>query len=201
MLSSLRLQNFKSWADTGEMRLAPITGLFGTNSSGKTSILQLLLLLKQTVESTDRAQVLDMGDERSLVSLGTFRDIVHGHPPFDSRRSSGDVAIAWSLTWTLPRPLIVADPEDPKIALFSARRLRFESRIEESGKPPNARPVVDRFAYQPHDGERTGGSLSFGMERTTGARDDYRLFADDFDDFELKRPRGRPPAVGYGPSR
>ena len=25
MLTSLRLQNFKSWSDTGEMRLAPIT--------------------------------------------------------------------------------------------------------------------------------------------------------------------------------
>ncbi len=43
MLTSLRAQNFKSWADTGEIRLAPITGFFGANSSGKTAILQLLL--------------------------------------------------------------------------------------------------------------------------------------------------------------
>lgn len=54
MITELRAQKFKSWLDTGPMRLAPITGLFGTNSSGKTSILQLLLMLKQTVDSSER---------------------------------------------------------------------------------------------------------------------------------------------------
>src|SRR5690242_19153136 len=99
MLTSLRVQGFKSWADTGEMRLAPITGLFGTNSSGKTSILQLLLMLKQTVESTDRAQVLNLGDDRSLVDLGTFRDIVRGHEEPGS--------LGWSIGWNLPEALSV----------------------------------------------------------------------------------------------
>ncbi len=50
MLTELKLRNFKVWKETGDMRLAPITGLFGTNSSGKSSILQSLLLLKQTIE-------------------------------------------------------------------------------------------------------------------------------------------------------
>lgn len=63
MLTRLQFQNFKSWIDVGAMRMAPITGLFGPNSSGKTSIIQLLLLLKQTVESSDRAQVLNFGDD------------------------------------------------------------------------------------------------------------------------------------------
>lgn len=76
-LTELRIQNFKSWADTGAMRLAPITGLFGTNSSGKSSILQFLLMLKQTVEVTDRSQVLNFGDSRSYVELGTFYDVIH----------------------------------------------------------------------------------------------------------------------------
>lgn len=48
MLTRMRLENFKSWRDTGSIRLAPITGFFGANSSGKTSLLQALLLLKQT---------------------------------------------------------------------------------------------------------------------------------------------------------
>jgi AAA15 family ATPase/GTPase len=48
MLTRMRRVNFKSWEDTGSMRLAPITGFFGANSSGKTSLLQGLLLLKQT---------------------------------------------------------------------------------------------------------------------------------------------------------
>ena len=59
--------------------LAPVTGFFGANSSGKTSLLQIVLLLKQTVESTDRTIALDLGDERSLVRLGTFPDILFEH--------------------------------------------------------------------------------------------------------------------------
>ena len=43
MFTNLHIQNFKSWADTGEFRMAPLTGFFGTNSSGKTAILQFLV--------------------------------------------------------------------------------------------------------------------------------------------------------------
>ena len=50
MITELRAQNFKSWQDTGTLQFAPLTGLFGANSSGKTSILQIPLMLKQTAE-------------------------------------------------------------------------------------------------------------------------------------------------------
>ena len=79
MITQLQIQNFKSWRDTGLMRFAPLTGFFGANSSGKTSILQFLLLLKQTAESLDRAQVLNLGDERTYINLGSFTDIVFNH--------------------------------------------------------------------------------------------------------------------------
>ena len=51
MITELSAQNFKSWQDTDKLQFAPLTGFFGANNSGKTSILQLLLLLKQTTES------------------------------------------------------------------------------------------------------------------------------------------------------
>ena len=50
MITEFRAENFKSWEDTGKIDFAPLTGFFGANSSGKTSILQVLLMLKQTVE-------------------------------------------------------------------------------------------------------------------------------------------------------
>ena len=43
MITELRARNFKSWQDTSKLQFAPLTGLFGANSSGKTSILQVLL--------------------------------------------------------------------------------------------------------------------------------------------------------------
>ena len=58
MLEKLRIQNFKFWQETGDIAFDSLTGFFGTNSSSKSSILQFLLMLKQTVESSDRSRVL-----------------------------------------------------------------------------------------------------------------------------------------------
>ena len=81
MITELRARNFKSWQDTSKLQLAPLTGLFGANSSGKTSILQVLLMLKQTVEhpSPDWNEPLYFGDEESLVNLGNFDAVIHKH--------------------------------------------------------------------------------------------------------------------------
>lgn len=79
MLASLQLTNFKAWADTGPIRLAPVTMLLGTNSSGKSSLIQSLLLLKQTVQSPDRTIHLNLGgDENSdFFNFGDFDAILH----------------------------------------------------------------------------------------------------------------------------
>ena len=76
MITHIRMKNFKSWKDSDKVELAPLTGFFGTNSSGKSSLLQMLLLLKQTI---GREKVLFFGDENSLVNLGNFREVIHGH--------------------------------------------------------------------------------------------------------------------------
>ena len=76
MITHIRVKNFKSWQDTDIVKLAPLTGFFGTNSSGKSSLLQMLLLLKQTV---GKDEVLFFGDEKSLVNLGNFQEVIHGH--------------------------------------------------------------------------------------------------------------------------
>ena len=76
MITHIRVKNFKSWQDSDIVELAPLTGFFGTNSSGKSSLLQMLLLLKQTI-GTD--EILFFGDENSLVNLGNFLEVVHNH--------------------------------------------------------------------------------------------------------------------------
>jgi predicted ATPase len=79
MITKLRIRNFKGWNDTGELKLAPITIFFGTNSSGKSSLGQFLMMLKQTAASHDRSQVLHPGDVNTPVDLGTFDDLLHHH--------------------------------------------------------------------------------------------------------------------------
>ena len=90
MLNRVRLENYKAWK-SADLRLGRITGFFGTNSAGKSSLLQFLLLLKQTKDATDRGLVLDFGSPTDLVNLGTFEDAVHLHEL--NRR------IRWSLEW------------------------------------------------------------------------------------------------------
>src|SRR5271166_2055671 len=69
--NSQRIRNFKSWRDTGEIRLAPLTVIFGANSAGKSSLGHLLLALKQTALSADRKRALNLGDSSTLIDLGT----------------------------------------------------------------------------------------------------------------------------------
>ena len=92
MITELRAQNFKSWEDTGTLQFAPLTGLFGANSSGKTSILQVLLMLKQTVERPpDWNEPLYFGNEESLVNLGNFGTVIHKH----KQDLSLDISVSW----------------------------------------------------------------------------------------------------------
>jgi predicted ATPase len=119
MLTKLRLKNFKAWEDSGQLRLAPLTVLFGTNSAGKTSIPQLLLLLKQTAESPDRQRALNLGDNRTLVDLGTFDDLAHGH---DVKKPVG-----FELEWSLDSLFHVADPISE--ATYSGDTLGFAARL------------------------------------------------------------------------
>ena len=80
MITGLRSQNFKSWQDTDKLQFAPLTGFFGANNSGKTSILQLLLLLKQTTEDRSEPNVpLHFGNNSSPVNLVDFDTIIHRH--------------------------------------------------------------------------------------------------------------------------
>jgi len=74
MLTHISLQNFKSWR-TLDLELAPLTLLFGTNSSGKSNVLQALLLLKQTLNSTDLINFGGTG--RDYVDFGSWRNLVH----------------------------------------------------------------------------------------------------------------------------
>ncbi|MCS6923783.1 MAG: AAA family ATPase [Fimbriimonadales bacterium] len=90
MITRLTLHNFKSWREA-DIEFGSITAFFGANSSGKTSLLQFLLLLKQTVEHPDPTVPLFWGNERSLVDLGGYLDTVYGH--------NKERALEWTLQW------------------------------------------------------------------------------------------------------
>src|ERR1700733_12706039 len=51
-ITRIAVEGFKSIAKRQEIEIAPLTILAGANNSGKSSIMQPLLMLKQTLEAT-----------------------------------------------------------------------------------------------------------------------------------------------------
>ena len=153
MFTSFSAGNYKAWRATDDIALAPITGFFGTNSSGKTSLLQLFLLLKQTVQSPDTSKVLDLGDDSStaLASVGSWRNVCFGR--------SLPQTVEFSFGWV---PSLVPDigifepdaSEDPMWAT-DLSSLTFGSEISISSE----RAFVQELSY------RSSGGLLVHMSR------------------------------------
>ena len=170
MLTSLRLQNFKSWKDTDDVRLRPITGLFGTNSSGKSSLIQAMLLLKQTAEYPGRRGPVfhfGSGDSRSYVDLGDFESVVHNH--------DAGSTMSVSLDWKNDTPLeIWGSVTEPRITRSDDLGFCVATRFDNSGLRSSL--VVDRMSYKV-------GEASFGMRRERDGS--YQAFAEGAD-FEFR---------------
>ncbi|MDW7711189.1 MAG: DUF3696 domain-containing protein [Deferrisomatales bacterium] len=83
MFTKIRMKNFKAWGDSlaeDGVPLGKITLLLGTNSSGKTSLLQPFRLLQQTVTGPDPDLQLNLGGESTdLVNLGSWSEVIHEH--------------------------------------------------------------------------------------------------------------------------
>lgn len=176
MLTRLRFQNFKAWPESGDIRLAPLTVFFGTNSAGKTSIPQLLLLMKQTAASPNRQRALQLGDSRSLVELGAYDDVVYRH---DVSRP-----LELEVDWTPPEALEVRDPVSGHA--YSGDVLGFRAQVLGDERH---QPAVQSFRYVL--GAAGAPALEVGMARAKGGAG-FELTSSGY---ELIRHPGRTAAL------
>jgi predicted ATPase len=167
VLRRLRIQNFKAWQDTRSIGLAPLTVLFGTNSSGKSSINHLLMMLRQTSRSPDRGIVLDFGGPEDVVQLGSFRDAVYDH---DVERE-----IRFELEWDLSSPLEVRDPKSR--LRFSGTQLSLNASVRQSPRSRVVQSEGFKYALINSDG---GVALSAGLARDADRPDRWNLEANNY---------------------
>jgi predicted ATPase len=78
MIKKLALENFQGFADYLEVRLAPLTLIFGPNSSGKSSVIRSLLMFQQSVEA------LVLGHQSFVmrgnsIDLASFSNVINRH--------------------------------------------------------------------------------------------------------------------------
>lgn len=166
MLTELQIENFKAWRHTGRVRLAPLTFLFGANSSGKSSLHQFLLMLRQTVESPDRRRVLHTGDASTPVDLGSYVDLINRRDPTR--------ALEFELSWTLGEALDVLDAKTGRRTRGGA--MTFAACVEAVGSAP-PRVQVASFSYRLH-GIESHEDLTLGLEREKQGA--YRVVADGY---------------------
>ena len=133
MITHIRMKNFKSWEDSKVVELAPLTGFFGTNSSGKSSLLQMLLLLKQTI---GKDEVLFFGDEKSLVNLGNFQEVIHGH----ELGNELNLGLSCKLSHTLPYNFVTTQ--------WQMLNFSFDTVIRET----EGNQVIENFGYKSNAG-------------------------------------------------
>jgi predicted ATPase len=114
----MRLKNFKCFQDSGEIVLRPLTIIFGRNNTGKSSILQSLLLLRQTLDSPEYGPRLDL--RGPYYPAGAYADIVHQHQSSEKIEMSFSFKSPSNRDDTLFNLEISADePNPPRLASFA----------------------------------------------------------------------------------
>jgi predicted ATPase len=89
MITSLRLINFKRF-DNQFLEFRPLTLISGLNSTGKSSVLQSLLLLRQSYQQ-DLLPKTGLALNGELVSIGTAQDALY--------ESAKDNHISFEIIW------------------------------------------------------------------------------------------------------
>jgi len=165
MIKELHIQNFKAWSNSGPIRMAPLTIFCGNNSSGKSSIAQFLLMLKQTVESYDRQRVFHLGDKDSLIDLGAYSDIVFQHDE--------DNHIKFGFTFD-SEPIRIVDASNNSnvgnIGTFT--KIQFDADVSYDKK--GSKIILDRFKYELVNGK----DISFQLIQEQPSK--YKLEANNF---------------------
>ncbi|OEU49309.1 MAG: hypothetical protein BA871_08580, partial [Desulfuromonadales bacterium C00003096] len=148
----------------------------GANSSGKSSIGQFLMMLKQTIESPDRKAVFFPGSINSAVQLGSYQEMVYQRD-LENR-------IIFKYEWDLSSQLKFKDALSGKN--YTADQMEFRATVGLEDVP-SRKICVEQLKYILS--LESENLLSIGMERTVVKKHQYNVEAERY---PLKRNPGHP---------
>jgi len=162
MVDSIALENFKAIKSRLALDLRPLTILCGSNSCGKSSILQSLLLLKQTTESQGLGQVLLTNGR--LAHLGSLENIVYDHDatrdvqleyvfPLDSGNAAQVRASRFPLPYLVQQ--VISNEQSPSDGLQLRVSVSLSSRSSGQHKKGLRPTAVESFEVAVQNRDRT----------------------------------------------
>lgn len=155
--------------------MAPITLFFGANSSGKSSIGQFLMMLKQTAESPDRKVVFYPGGPNSVVQLGSYQEMVFHRDPENK--------IDFQYEWSFNDTLRFKDPLSGNS--YEGNGLWFSANVGLGNKDRHLL-LLNLLMYKLKNDDDPPFSVL--MARKSDSRSEYKVIAVNY---ELKRKQGR----------
>lgn len=168
MIRHVNLKNFKAWREL-DIELGPrITGLFGTNSSGKSSLIQFLLMLKETKNNPDRNIVLDFGKSGGAINLGGFGDVIH--------RNNNSLTLEWRLSWNGMEEVhsfYNPDTGENEIA-FEHKEVSIHSMVE-MANPEESKSIKTQSMHYTIIDKDIGKETTFGVEPNPEQSRDFSL--------------------------
>ena len=148
MLVDLEIHNFKPFGTPQHASFAPLTLIYGPNSGGKSSLIQSLLLLRQSFgeQLLPEHPLLPRGD---FVDLGSFRSLLHRH----ELTRSLEISLSYSMQG-LGSPRRSAPVYEGRLILPKAKRhvgTRFRAASAGHGKQAVDRPELTDLYYRLSD--------------------------------------------------
>ena len=154
MISSIHLEHFKCFADL-RLAFAPLTLLSGVNSAGKSSVIQPLVLLHQTLMDSDRSKSLVLNGP--LLRMGRFVDVVdelEGRDTFAIGVTANETSIHWLFRSTSKDALVANVSE--RVVTVRGRQLS-DSNLDDRSFFPR---LLNSGDLPPQDLEGIEGSLA-----------------------------------------
>lgn len=183
-LISLEVENFKSIYDRTRIEFGALTVLLGKNNSGKSTITQALLLLKQTLELARVETPLHLDGYVKAIGL---RELISGWPSVSEEVVPGPIfALEWTSLVDVPKAL--EESENPDIATLAERggipwlktetkngSLRLSTRIELHYEDRKGKITLDRIVFSSKNGSSLSGTTPFNAQVETIRSSDGRF--------------------------
>jgi predicted ATPase len=178
VITEIYLQHFKCFEEI-RLELAPLTALTGWNSSGKSTIIQGLVLLDQTMTEMASSRKLKLNGRQ--ISLGAFNDLqnqISGRGEVKVSISVAEKKYIWHITRD-DKALHLPDIKEMRVVTSGVENVSIGQEKLFRLLPDTENVDADRKALS--------GLVYLSADRVA-AREAYAGFRDSYDDSDADKP-------------